>query len=135
MAVEVIIKDNTKDVLEALRHNIANGLNAIGLAAEGHAKDNCPVDTGRLRNSITYATSDYSGVDEYGDDEGNQFSGGSAHASPPKNEVHIGSNVEYAAAVEFRDATHKTGKAHYLRDAITKNTKEYKAIMEAALRE
>ena len=134
MAVEVIIKDNTKDVLEALQHNIANGLNAIGSAAEGHAKDNCPVDTGRLRNSITYATSDYDGVDEYEDDEGNQFSGGSAHANPPKNEVHIGSNVEYAAAVEFRDATHKTGKAHFLRDAITKHNKEYKALMEAALK-
>ena len=82
MAVEVIIEDNTKDILEALQHNIANGLKAIGSTAEGHAKENCPIDTGRLRNSITYATSDYSGVDEYEDDEGNQFSGGSALANP-----------------------------------------------------
>lgn len=42
------IKDNTDEVLSALEKAKKRGLEAIGLAAEGHAKKNTPVDTGRL---------------------------------------------------------------------------------------
>ena len=49
------------------------GLEAIGLTAEGHAKKITPVDTGRLRNSVSHAT----------DNEA----------------AYIGSNVSYAAFV------------------------------------
>ena len=52
---------------------IKNGLEAIGLTAEGHAKKITPVDTGRLRNSISHATD--------------------------KEAAYIGTNVEYAAFV------------------------------------
>ena len=54
------IKDNTDEVLSALEKAKKRGLEAIGLTAEGHAKKNTPVDTGRLqlRNSISHATDD-----------------------------------------------------------------------------
>ena len=41
----------------AMRERVAAALEAIGLTAERHAKENCPVDTGLLRNSITHAIS------------------------------------------------------------------------------
>ena len=71
--MKVDYKDNSKEVLAALEKGIKNGLEAIGLTAETYAKKGTPVDTGRLRNSISHT------VD------------GEA--------TYIGSNVEYAAFV------------------------------------
>jgi len=48
------LTDNTASVLSALKSAKANGLEAVGMRAETHAKHKCPVDTGRLRNSITH---------------------------------------------------------------------------------
>lgn len=52
------MKDNTDEVLSALEQAKKRGLEAIGLVAEGHAKAITPVDTGRLRNSISHTTDD-----------------------------------------------------------------------------
>ena len=71
--MKVDYKDNSQQILSALEKGIKNGLEAIGLTAETYAKQETPVDTGRLRNSISHS------VD------------GEA--------VYIGSNVEYAAFV------------------------------------
>lgn len=71
--MKVDFNDNSEQVLSAMQKAIKNGLEAIGLTAEGHAKKITPVDTGRLRNSISHAT----------DDEA----------------AYIGTNVEYAAFV------------------------------------
>lgn len=71
--MKVDYKDNSKQVLSAMEKGIKNGLEAIGLTAETYAKKATPVDTGRLRNSISHT------VD------------GEA--------AYIGSNVEYAAFV------------------------------------
>lgn len=73
MAVE--FKDNSGKVLDDFKAAVLRGLEQIGMAAEGYAKDLCPVDTGNLRNSISHV------VDEGGD------------------AVYIGSNVEYAPYV------------------------------------
>ena len=71
--MKVDYKDNSKQILSALEKGIKNGLEAIGLTAETYAKKATPVDTGRLRNSISHT------VD------------GEA--------AYIGTNVEYAAFV------------------------------------
>ena len=99
-------KDNTAAVLSALEKAKKNGLEAIGMTAEGHAKKNTPVDTGRLRNSIAHA------VD------------GDA--------AYIGTNVEYAPYVEL--GTVKMKARPYLRPAATEHTDEYKRLMEAAMK-
>ena len=50
--------------------------------------------------------------------------------------VYIGTNVEYAPYVEYRDnARHQTGNAHFLRNSVTDNTEYYKGILDAALRQ
>lgn len=101
-----ITKDNTKEVLSALEKAIERGLEAIGLTAEGHAKRITPVDTGRLRNSISHATD------------------GEA--------AYIGTNVEYAPYVEL-GSRGKDGK-HMLQRAATEHTEEYKKLMEDSMK-
>ena len=98
-------RDNMDEVLAALERAKRRGLEAIGLTAEGYAKRETPVDTGRLRNSISHAT----------DDEA----------------AYIGTNVEYAPYVEL-GARGRQGK-HMLQRAATEHADEYKQIMEDAL--
>lgn len=99
-------KDNTDEVLSALEKAKKRGLEAIGLVAEGHAKKETPVDTGRLRNSISHAT----------DDEA----------------AYVGTNVEYAPYVELGSPTIKAH--HMLQKAATEHTDEYKRLMEDSMK-
>ena len=103
--MKVDYKDNSKQVLSALEKGIKNGLEAIGLTAETYAKKATPVDTGRLRNSISHA------VD------------GEA--------VYIGSNVEYAPYVEL--GTSRAKAHHMLQKAATEHSAEYKRLAEDAI--
>lgn len=57
-------------VEEAAFSQIEKALKSVALTAEKYAKQDCPVDTGRLRSSITHETD--------------------------KNTAYIGTNVEYA---------------------------------------
>lgn len=56
--ITVHIEDHSQEVLAALDNAMQRAAMAIGEAATAHAKDNITaqgaVDTGRLRNSITY---------------------------------------------------------------------------------
>ena len=49
-----VVEDHTDEVIEELGLAIARALEAIGIEAESDAAKLCPVDTGRLRNSITH---------------------------------------------------------------------------------
>ena len=99
-------KDNTKEVLSALERAKKRGLEAIGLTAEGHAKKETPVDTGRLRNSIAHA------VD------------GDA--------AYIGTSTSYAPFVEL-GARGRKG-VHILQRAAAEHTDEYKRLMEDSMK-
>ena len=99
-------KDNTDEVLSAMENAVERGLEAIGLMAEGHAKKITPVDTGRLRNSISHAVKD--------------------------NAAYIGTNVEYATYVEA-GARGRDGK-HMLQRAATEHADEYKRLMEDSMK-
>ena len=134
--IEVTIKDNSKQVLSELETKIKIAMAAIGMDAEGYAKRGCPVDTGRLRNSITYATSEYEGQKVYTDDENHTFADGGAQATPEPGVVYIGTNVEYAAAVEYRDGVqHTTGGAHFLKNAAANHGKEYQEKVKKILQD
>lgn len=108
MAIDVKITDNSDEFLKALPEQIEQALTAIGLTAESYAKRDCPVDTGRLRNSITNAVR----TDE--------------------KAVYIGTNVEYAAFVEL--GTSRMKARPYLKPAATEHTAEYKRLAEQALK-
>ena len=47
-------EDNRALIKSATQEQIVAAMEAIGAQAENYAKMKCPVDTGRLRNSITH---------------------------------------------------------------------------------
>lgn len=99
-------KDNTDEVLTALKRAKKRGLEAIGLTAEGYAKKDTPVDTGRLRNSIAHAVED--------------------------DAAFIGTNVEYAIFVEA-GARGRKG-VHMLQRAASEHADEYKQLIEDSMK-
>ena len=135
MAVEVEFQDNSAEVLSELEIRIAQALVAIGATAENYAAENCPVDTGRLRASITFACEGFNGKGSYADNNGKSYSDASARGTPEKNTVYVGTNVEYAPMQEFYDYKHKSGRAHFLRDAVTEHGDDYKELVEKAMKD
>lgn len=102
---------NTAEVNAKLNTALQQTFEEWGLLAERYAKYDCPVDTGRLRSSIMH------------------------QVDMQQKAAVIGTNVEYAASVEFNDKTrHKVGKAHFMRDAIKNHNDEYKRIAEKNLK-
>lgn len=91
---------------EAAFSQIERALEKVGLTAERYAKLACPVDTGRLRNSISH--------------------------THDKNTAYIGTNVEYAPYVEM--GTKKMAARPYLKPAIADHIQEYKNTIEQELK-
>jgi hypothetical protein len=151
---EIKLTDYSPKVLEQMEEQVLLGLELIGQEAEGNAKGECPVDTGLLRNSIAHALAgeqpsigkNYKGTARKAraykadkpDKNGVVRSGTYTGKTPKKqgeHSVYIGSNVEYAVDVEFNATKkHDTGKAHFLKDAATTHTDQYKEIMKLALK-
>lgn len=134
--MKVDYKDYSKEVLAAMEKGKRNALTAIGATAETHTKKNIKadglVDTGRLRNSITFATGDYSGIGTYSDNEGNRYGDAKARNTPKDDEVAIGTNVEYAAYTEL--GTQHITAHHYLKRAVTEHQDEYKELAVEAIK-
>ena len=142
MAKNIEYRDNTEEVLSALEAAIKRGNEAIGMTAEGHAKKKITsagaVDTSRLRNSITYALAgEETHVKSYkankgGKDRETYTYDGTAEGKKGSG-VYIGTNVEYAPGIEL--GTHRSaGAVHFLQDAATNHTDEYKRLMEDSMK-
>lgn len=111
MAVQVAhvhIVDNSGAIKNASKAAIAKALADIGLKCETYAKKDCPVDTGNLRNSISY------------------------YVNASENYVDIGTRVEYGKWVELK--TSRTPAQPFLKPAAEGHTSEYKSIVENAMR-
>lgn len=110
MVVELI--DNSEEVLEAFEKAISRGLAAIGDTATGHAKEIITkegrVDTGRLRNSITF------------------------EPKMPEKFVAIGTNVEYAPYQEL-GTSRGIKPAYFLTRAALNYKEEYKSLLKDSL--
>ena len=142
MAKNIEYRDNTEEVLSALEAAIKRGNEAIGMTAEGHAKKKITaagaVDTGRLRNSITYALAgEETHVKSYkankGGKERETYTYDGTAEGKKGSGVYIGTNVEYAPGIEL--GTHrKAGAVHFLQDAATGHTDEYKKLMEDSMK-
>lgn len=136
------VVDNTSLVMAATDEQIIKALIAIGAKVETHAKaDYVPVDTGRLKNSITFALaggpaniSSYRPDATVENDKQSRPYSGMAPSDPggqPRS-VYVGSNVEYAEIVE-NGTSGRAGK-HYLRNAVVNHMEEYKNLAERALK-
>nr|DAG29386.1 MAG TPA: putative tail component [Caudoviricetes sp.] len=103
-----IREDNAQQIADAIDQALAKALEEVGLVAEGYAKKACPVDTGRLRNSITH------------------------QVRPSEKSVYIGTNVEYAPYVEL--GTSRMKLQPFLRPAAADHEGTYKKIFESELK-
>lgn len=101
-----ITNNDIPNIERALPEIKARALEMIGLLAEGYAKRLCPVDTGRLRNSISHDNDD--------------------------NAVTVGTNVDYAIYVEM--GTVHSRAQPYLKPAIVDHLDEYKGIIKDTLK-
>lgn len=101
-----IIENHRKEVEQRLDDAVERALTAVGTQATNYARANAPVDTGRLRNSITFETLN------------------------DEDAVVIGSNVEYAPYQELSTSRMKAanGGKGFLRPAINDHMDEYKNI-------
>ena len=125
------VDNHVKDVKKAVNDKINLALFAMGEVVEGYAKDDCPVDTGLLRNSITHATSGSApSITSYSADKPKpgRVSSGSYPSTISGDDAceYVGSNVEYAPDVEFLNRSHLVGRAHFLRDAAQNHVDELK---------
>ena len=138
MSIEVNVTDNSGEILAALPEQIEAALEAVGIQAVSHAQQNITaagrVDTGALRNSITH------------------------QVDMSENAVYVGTNNEYALFNEmgtgiyleggggrttpwsYQDArgewhtTRGMKPIHFLKNAVTDNVPEYRAIIEQHLK-
>ena len=112
--ISIVFTDNLQEVLSALSGAIETGLVKIGAAAQGYAKDNTPVSTGILRDSI--------GVE----------------VKPDEKAAYIGTMVDkfpgkpYGQYVEL-GARGRPG-VHMLQRDATEHTDEYKRLMEDSMK-
>ena len=77
--------DNSAEIMDEFKAACIRALERCGSQAEGYAKDLAPVDTGRLRNSISHQVDD------------------------AEKAVYIGTNVEYAPYVELGTGKYAEG--------------------------
>lgn len=90
------VKKNLKDIIKIIAKTQTEGLIEIGERGVGILKLNTPVDSGRLRNSMSY-TIDGKSIDPLGSQQSND----KLPIIKSKNIVIIGTNVVYAPSVEF----------------------------------
>lgn len=105
--IDVKITDNHDKVIQALQQQAREALEAIGQQAVKNAKSTVPVDTGNLKNSLTYDVSD-----------GN---------------VKVGTDVEYGKYVEL-GSVHNHSASHFLLNAMQGHVGEYKKTIESNLK-
>ena len=100
---DVKITDNTKQIIADMTEKEKIVLSALGETVEKYAKEGCPFDTGRLRNSITH--------------------------QEMNRATYIGTNVEYAQEMELNHPT----QSHYLRNAVANHVDELQTLAKKLL--
>ena len=141
VVTNVTIESNKDEYLKGLDKVAEAVLASWGMTAESTAKrivtEKNIFDTGLLRNSITWAvagkapnTKTYKA--QNGDGSG-RYEGKAKEDKGGARHVHIGTNVEYAMIHEVGGA--KIKARPYLRPAIDENRKEFKRLLEKALKE
>jgi HK97 gp10 family phage protein len=88
-----------QEEIQKMKERRERTIQQIAIFAEAEAKLRAPVDTGRLRNSITHQTEN----------------------SETQSKAYIGTNLEYSPYVEFGVVSKNIPAQPYLRPAIEEN--------------
>lgn len=140
MSAEVEMHFHTDELMAELEFLEEKALVAVGGEAEGDAKieiESSPrrVDTGRLRNSITWATlKQASQVESTPDNPDAGSEDGLKTSQAEEKSVVIGTNVEYAAEVHEGRAKPKLDPNRFLRNAVERNNEKYRTIIDQTLK-
>ena len=122
-------------VMSAADKAVTKGLLEVGIVLHGQAVELCPVKTGNLKNSISFTLDGkVHGLNSAGGQKAKQSEG--VKSSRDKDAVTVGTNVEYAARLEFGfQGTDSKGRKYnqpaqpYLRPAVDVNIKNIEKIL------
>ena len=101
-------EDRTDKVRKAIDDSVAIGLTECAVQLEGEIARRTPVDTGHLRNSISFIAPRGKSPDEEGSD---RLSG-----KQQEKAAYVGTNVEYAEYVEY--GTKRVRAQPYMRTGL-----------------
>lgn len=141
---DIEITSHSREVSKAVEKAVLKAARMIGGSVEGHAKELCPVDTGLLRNSITFAIGgqppavvDYQSGTK--DKDGNLTTGHYDGEAPDDDKgqvtVYVGTNVEYAPYQELGAPNANVPERPFLRPAFENNKREIEQIIEHCLKD
>lgn len=137
---DVRIDDHSDEYLKEVADRVETALEAIGIHLEGEAKEeleNSPrrIDTGLLRNSITYALDGEPAANPtYRADSGGEsgsYSGAAPKEKGNDRSVIVGTNVEYALYVH--EGTSRMSPNRFLKNALDRNKDQINEYIENAL--
>lgn len=149
-----ILDDHTEEIQNATEEAVERALEAVGIDVANFAASKCPVDTGLLRNSITYAVSGKeAAISTYHASYGsNRTAKGNRRRAYGKNAgsvgigrysgtigtadekaVYVGSNVEYAPYVEMGAKGGKVPAQPFLKPAFENHKAKIKQLFLDAL--
>lgn len=143
----VRIEDHSNEYMNDVEKALEKALTAVGIHLEGEAKEeleNSPrrIDTGLLRNSITWALDgEAPAVSSYSGDSPSKYTGkpaesGSYSGTAPKESgknrsVTIGTNVEYALYVH--EGTVNMSPNRFLKNAVERNKDQITEYIKNAM--
>jgi hypothetical protein len=125
---DVQLISHRDEVLQATAEAIESALTLIGIEWSERSADMCPVVTGRLHNSITYATTNGHGNGR----DPHKPEDVKPKATPKKSTVVVGTNVEYAQRIEEGGAKEEK-HTRFIRRGLTENVNDYKDILKNEL--
>lgn len=162
MADISLTEDNSEKILTELQKRKIQALTMCGMEAEKYAKlsltQNKAVDTGLLRNSVTFAVSgEGANISSYKADKGGKTGSYNGDAGSVEDyTMYVGTNVEYAPYIEFGTGKHYSGGGRktkwtyktkdglkttdgkkprpYIKPAIADHGDKYKKIIEKVLK-
>lgn len=134
MAYDFQFENNASLVREQFEACLKRALTAIGMQAESYAKQSInqadAIDTGRMINSVTWATTERAGSHDYSDNLGNHYADTIGLAE--EDAVYVGSNCFYAPFHEY-GTVNGIPAIHFLKDAAGNHTAEYKEIIKQSM--
>lgn len=122
-SLDVKVTDNSDEFKSALASAKAVALEQIGLVAERYAKELCPTDTGRLKNSISHAT-----------DGDNEYIGTNVEYAPYVELGHHQEVGRYVPAIGKRLVREYVPPKPFLKPAAEEHASEYRSILESKLK-
>ena len=142
--VEFTLTSNAKLIKEQTAEAIITAMKTVGSQAQGHATAEITaveaIETGRLKNSITFAVSgdparEYKYTDDGRDGDKKEYTDRIEDAGDENDfTLYLGTNVEYATFVESgTGGDKKKGARPFIRPAVENWISEYQQIFQQEL--